>query len=297
MANNTVDTVPEIAYEEIASQLKTIEKHTYTDYLQEEKTVDAVIAFNCDLFQKTCRETNPSSTLLHCDFRKLCDALFSPDEIWISRDLMVTAVTQIANQEGWLPKCSKRGIFCDREGVPDEDKTNFTPENKKRTKLAKNCGWSINLVSLGRERYRVENSKAKRNRYQYKDMWQKPVKIVKTSCAHTGECTPGRQNLIAYKSAAGNYMTKLSSHVIFTLCNYYDQGSCLNHQVIKAAVRPVWPTHKSINGKDTFYIRLEIIRTLKLFRSCNMDYELFKQVANDSELLHGLDNQDDINDD
>ena len=151
MSSNTSESQePEPSYGELAGRLKTIAKHSYTDYLDNLKTIDAVVAFDCSLFQMVCCKSSMAYNPSYSDFGKLCDAIFKPGEMWISRDLMVIAVNQIANQEGWLAKCDKRGIFCDRVGVPTEDisTSQFLQKEFTHTKLAKDCKWSTYLLGF-----------------------------------------------------------------------------------------------------------------------------------------------------
>ena len=70
---------------------------------------------------------------------------------------------------------------------------------------------------------------------------------------------------------------------------YVDKGIKLTHSLSKAAVRSIWPEHKSITGTDTFNIRVKIHRCQNNFHNTNEDYESFKNVINGSVLLSGID--------
>ena len=111
------------------------------------------------------------------------------------------------------------------------------------------------------------------------------------STQHTNGCHPCRANRVSVTQASGNYVRKLPTRAIFTLCNYADQGIKLTHQLIKAIISPLWPKHKPILGKDTFNIRIKVLRAKLHFNNTDKDYEAFKELVNDSDLLSGIDDQ------
>ena len=57
------------------------------------------------------------------------------------------------------------------------------------------------------------------------------------------------------------------------------------------------PKHKHISGKDTFSVRIKILRAKEHFTNTDKDYEAFKELVNDSDLLSGIDNQSALEDD
>jgi len=97
--------------------------------------------------------------------------------------------------------------------------------------------------------------------------------------------------------AAGTYVSKLPTRAIYTMCKYADHGIKLTHQLIKAVIWPLWPKHKLITGKDTFIIRVKVLRAKKQYTNTDNDYEAFKDVVNDSKLLLGIDDQTALEDD
>ena len=94
-------------------------------------------------------------------------------------------------------------------------------------------------------------------------------------------------------------MRKLPTRAIFTLCNYADQGIrlTLTHQLSKAVIRPLWPKHKPISGKNTFNVRIKVLQSKQHFTNTDKDYEAFKEIVNNSKLLTGIDNQTALEDD
>ena len=57
------------------------------------------------------------------------------------------------------------------------------------------------------------------------------------------------------------------------------------------------PKHKHISGKDTFSVRIKILRAKEHFTNTDKDYEAFKELVNDSDLLSRIDNQSALEDD
>ena len=123
--------------------------------------------------------------------------------------------------------------------------------------LKKQCGWKVHLKPLVKESDVPEGSKT--NRLSYKDQWDKPVQLSSAACEHTNGCVPCRANRVSVTQTSGNYVRKLPTRAIFTLCNYADQGIKLTHQLIKAVISPLWPEHKPISGKDTFSVRVKVL--------------------------------------
>ena len=300
MSSNSSDS--ESAYQIFASKVKTLSEVKVISLKGRVQFLLAVNHVDVDMIVSTLSQKSATYDATLHDFEQLCDAIFVPGETWSSRDLITKVVNVIGSLEGWCAGTTKRGIYCNRMSRPDSIYLEDTVVGKtKRMKLGQNCKWLVSLKALVTERYYPVTApgkdKPKRIKPSYKDIWEQPVLITKTSCRHTGDCEPCRSNLIAVSSSSGRYMDKLSSNAVYTLCNYHDEGVRLSHQVIKAVITPVWPKQKPITGQTTFNIRIMILRLVEKYRSCNTDYDLFKEVANDSELLGGLDNQSDLTDD
>ena len=57
---------------------------------------------------------------------------------------------------------------------------------------------------------------------------------ILTSVNHVGQIE------VAVTQASGNYLSKLPTRAIYTLCNYTDQGINLKRQLIKATIKSLW---------------------------------------------------------
>ena len=92
-------------------------------------------------------------------------------------------------------------------------------------------------------------------------------------------------------------MLKSPSFCSFSFCNFLEKGIKLSHSLIKSVIQPIWPTQKSIFGQDTFNIHVKIKRLLSTFFNSKTDYDIFKSVVNQSELLSGIDDKIILSDD
>ncbi len=75
-----------------------------------------------------------------------------------------------------------------------------------------------------------------------------------------------------------------------------DVGLRLFHQTIKCAIKTIWPKHRPLTSKETAYICLKAIKARRLFKDSNKDYNAFKEVIGNGDLLNGIDNQCTIDD-
>ena len=103
--------------------------------------------------------------------------------------------------------------------------------------------------------------------------------------------------MISVVQLSGNYTKKIPSHALFQLCAYVDTGLKLSLQTIKCVITTIWPKYKPLTGKETFYIRLKVIKVRRLFDDSNKDYNAFKEVIGNGGLLNGIDDQCTIDDD
>ena len=116
------------------------------------------------------------------------------------------------------------------------------------------------------------------------------------SCwSHGGKCTPGIQNLVQVASRAGIYAKNVSSRIIFSLCC---QASIKRLTVaqIKGALFDLLPKNTTVTRQHVFNMRLKVMRLLPIIKQ-NSDYENFRLYVNDTNLVHGLDDDIEMDDD
>ena len=74
------------------------------------------------------------------------------------------------------------------------------------------------------------------------------------------------------------------------------EGGRLSSGEIKRVLSPILPKMKIISKQDVWYIKKQVTKLLPILRD-NRDYEDFCIHVNDSVLLNGIDNEDDLDDD
>ena len=132
----------------------------------------------------------------------------------------------------------------------------------------------------------------------YVPAWDEPVVIAKETCTtHGGTCKPSAQNKVATSQRSGDYVKKTPIGAVYSLCNLYEHSGKLQPAIIKAVLEPVLPKQKLITKYDIFDWRARIEKLMPTYRKSNGDYEAFKEVANASGMLDGIDNEVSLNDD
>ena len=74
------------------------------------------------------------------------------------------------------------------------------------------------------------------------------------------------------------------------------EGGKLSSGEIKRVLTPIWPKKKIISKHDVWYVKKKVTKLLPILRD-NQDYEDFRLHANDSILLGGIDDEDNLDDD
>ena len=116
------------------------------------------------------------------------------------------------------------------------------------------------------------------------------------SCwSHGGNCPPGVQNSVEVATRAGVYAKNVSSRIIFSLCR---QASIKRLTVaqIKGALFDLMPINTTVTRQHVFNMRLKVMRLLPIIKQ-NSDYENFRLYVNDTDLVHGLDDEIEMDDD
>ena len=227
-------------------ELKTCGDFTYSNG-NKRVTQHMVIGFNHELFTNII---SPDLTLHRakiCNFRSIGEHLFQPNEIWINRNLLKTVCNLIAKYEGWDAAFVKTKVICNRSGKERVRSINGVAWSTQVGPLKMKCGWGVTIKAIVKEAYVPEGSQNKKLRYKF--LWEMPVVVCSASCDHTNGCVPCRANHLLVTQSSGNYVCKLITRAIFTLCNYADQGIKLTHQLIKAVISPLWQNHKHTSEK------------------------------------------------
>ena len=123
-----------------------------------------------------------------------------------------------------------------------------------------------------------------------------PKPPVLSSCwKHGGNCVPGIQNLVEVSSRAGAYATAVSSKHVFALCRQAAKKRLTAAQ-IKGALHDLMPKNSKVTKQQVYHMRVKVMRLLPTLRA-NPDYENFRLYVNDNEIVHGIDDELDVDDD
>jgi hypothetical protein len=286
--NSTVD--PSVS---LAMQVKSCGIVSFTPKAYKPETVvtrEVVIAYDSKLFIQKCNPaSNDYDITIQLDV--YADELFKDGEAWAKRDgLLDTALDDIAQVQGFVVTKQSTLIHCNRRGTT-EVKRDFASGP-----LAAGCNFHVKCKALSKDRSMRPN-KNTINTWQYLNLWDAPVEIVSKCCVHSGGCEPGHTNRVVAMQRAGNYVSKMPCHPLFTLCNYYEMSGNLTSSLIKQVIRPSWPSGKNITRYDVYNVRLRVRRMLPVFRQTNGHYSDFKNIANPNDLLLGIDDVPTIDDD
>ena len=132
----------------------------------------------------------------------------------------------------------------------------------------------------------------------YKTRWDMPVQIQTTShLIHGGKCTPSLQNLIITYNQSGHYVRNIPTLIIFQFCASLEDGKHLKCETIRETICPHWPKNKEIGRSYVFNIRVSVLRLLPKYRQSNKDHHAFKEQVSNTDLLTGIDNATNINED
>jgi hypothetical protein len=248
-----------------------------------------VVEFDSSRFIQYCDKASPDYNPNYCDYEEISRHLFQADEVWISRELLIKAMDLVAKYHGFTIRLDKEYIKCNRQGT---DKTKRAYVNGP---LNSGCTFQFKIASLETERYMPADST--KQKWRYKKRWDRPIKIIEGCCTHGSACQPSKQNRVNTSQRARKYMNNMPQSAIFTLCNYMENLGRLDSNLITNVMKPVWPRAKEFSKHDVFNVRVKVMRLLPVYRRSDGDYEQFKEVVNAGNLLYGIENEIDIDDD
>ena len=253
-----------------------------------------VTSFDTTELLKKCSLASPNYDATLCNFDLIYKIVFTVGQIWFSRDLLHRSLSSLAKLHGWKPRKDCRTICCNRFAKKRLKKVSEHERQRKKSKEGVeegSCEFQITAAPLVKSRRKNEAGYL-----QYTPDWNKPCVIKEASLLHCGDCAPGQGNLLAVTKSSGTYTKHIPQRVLFQLCNQQEMGTQLTYALVHAALRPVWPKHKVVSGKDVANIRLKVMRCLPVFR-LSSDFEAFQNSVKDCSLLGGLDDQVMITDD
>ena len=112
---------------------------------------------------------------------------------------------------------------------------------------------------------------------------------------HGGKCLPGTQNLVQVSARSGIYAKDVSTRHVFSLCRQASKKSLTNAQ-IKGALYDLFPKNTNITRQQVWRMRVKVQKLLPIIGD-NTDYNAFKEYVNDESIVHGLDDEVEVDDD
>ena len=103
------------------------------------------------------------------------------------------------------------------------------------------------------------------------------------------------QNLIVTKDHAGEFQKDITSSKDFDLLSVVDNVN-LKTSSVKSVIHPVWLQKKLMCTAKALCAKNKVMEKIPILRD-NLDYKSFKECVRYSDLLDGLDNQKDIDED
>ena len=117
-----------------------------------------------------------------------------------------------------------------------------------------------------------------------------------SSCwSHGDKCSPSIQNLVDVTKRSGEYARIISSRQVFALCRQA-KTKRLTASQIRGALHDLMPKNTNVTKQQVFNLRVKVMKLLPIIEQ-NPEYESFSQYVNDNNILNGLDDEIDVNDD
>ena len=217
----------------------------------------------------------------------------------MNRGLLLKTVKCVASMEGWAVGIEKKYVQCNRSGYPRRKKKNDNEscfaeiEESSRVKkggiLKCGCTWKIKLSALHKKDEPVKRTKG--------DDWDKMIQVVDSTVIHRKPCIPSVQNRVMAGQRAGLYNRSIPLDLIFSMCNVIDRGDILSNTHIKNLLKARVLSQKQIDSQFIYNLRVKLVRLLPEYRDTNRDYAIFKERISAEEVMQGLDNQPDVNED
>ena len=139
---------------------------------------------------------------------------------------------------------------------------------------------------------------------RYREDWKRESCIVNSkskpphhsSCwSHGGKCSPGILNLVDVTKQSCEYTRIISPKHVFELYRKAKKKRLTVSQ-IKSALHDLVPKTTEVTTQQVFNLRVKVLKLLPIIEQ-NPEYENCRQYINDNQIVHGLDDALEINDD
>ena len=261
-------------------------------YTINEEGIQVVSDYNHELLKKKCIASSPDHDP-QLDLNIIFKELFKCNEKWADRSLISKSMELFGKVQGWKPISHNGGsaIICSRFGDAVYKRDYSAGVLKKKCTLI----LKLSAVYTVKKAAKKPKDPTKEAKERSRPDFSKATYIREGTYDHGGGCRPSAENLVRVKERGGDYKRGVTSSKNFQLCNMAENGQ-LDSAAIKQIISPIWPQKKGVTKFDVYYIKKKVTSYLPTLRE-NPDYESFCEHVNDSELLDGIDNEIDMDDD
>ena len=158
----------------------------------------------------------------------------------MDKKYLTKAIVEYAAIKGFVTcVCGSTGRVCNRS------KKSSTKRKYAAGDLKCGCGFKISFkpsLYVPRQESGVVKSRA-----NFDDGYFVTISLSITE--HSGGCNPSPQQLVMQKSRAGRYVSDISMHGLFTICN-----ACVNGRMVDSAVSVIWVIYMHCVGCNIIYI-------------------------------------------
>ncbi|MGH7974653.1 MAG: hypothetical protein ACREBR_03940 [bacterium] len=146
--------------------------------------------------------------------------LFQIGAVWKSKQDLFSVVKTFALQWGFVARIDSHKVECNRSGKYSKSKVNI---RERKSYLKAGCTFCIQCL-------RIDRSKK-----------EGIVKILPSTCyVHSGECSPGRGQLIAARRASGDF-AKLDKNASTNLVLMVKRNPSVSAQILRSVLAPCFP--------------------------------------------------------
>lgn len=261
-------------------------------YTINEEGTQVVSDYNHELLKKKCIASSPDYDP-QLDLNIIFKELFKCNEKWADRSLIYKSMELFGKVQGWKPKLTNGGtaIACNRIGQKDYKRDYSAGALKQGCTLILKVSAEYSIKKATKK----PKDNTKEAKMKSRPDFSRATYIREGIYDHGGGCRPSSQNLVAVNERTGVYQRGVTSSKMYQLCNMAENGK-LDSAAIKQIIEPIMPNQKGVTKWDVYSIKKKVTSYLPTLRE-NPEYESFCEHVNDSELLDGIDNEIDMDDD
>jgi hypothetical protein len=248
--------------------------------------------------RRKCLPSSPSYNK-SIDMHSLFSALFPAQEWWANRSMLYEAMKDCSILHGFRVTSNHAHICCNRHGK-STNKRKFTGGA-----LHQECTMIIHLKAKHSIHFPSKKGiDGLQKKGRSREDWKRETCIVvetsknpkqKSCWKHGGKCSPGMQNLVQVSARSGIYARDVSTRHVFSLCRQATKKRLTNAQ-IKGALHDLFPKNTNITPQQVWHMRVKVEKLLPIIGD-NLDYNAFKEYVNDESIVHGLDDEVEVDDD